>query len=98
MKYLLTLFFFLFISYSFSQTNNEIKYYKDDLQKGYHILLNGKWKQHGVWKSHYGKAKFEHGKLVWIKIGNNPKLLGTEIRLIQLENRVKKLKQELASN
>ena len=98
MKYILTLLFLLSFTFSFSQSFNEVKRFKDEIQSGYHVLINNEWKAHGIWKSHYGKAKYEYGKLIWMKIGNMPKISGSEIRITQLERKIQKLKSELASN
>ena len=98
MKHLLTSLFFLFTLSSFSQSDNKIKQYTDGWQKGYHIFVDGEWKPHGKWKHEYGKALYDRGKLVWIKVNNERKWGGDEIRVVQLERKLEKLKQELASN
>jgi hypothetical protein len=98
MKNILTTLFFLFSLSSFSQTQNEIKSYKDAWQKGYHIFVDGQWKPHGKWKHNYGKALYDRGKLVWIKVNNEKKWMGDEIKITQLEKKIEKLKEELAIN
>jgi len=97
MKQILTTLFFLFTLSSFSQNDNTIRKYNDDWQKGYHIFVDGEWKPHGKWKHEYGKALYDRGKLVWIKVNNQRKWTGDEIKLVQLERKIEKLKQELAS-
>jgi hypothetical protein len=97
MKQLLTTLFFLFTLSSFSQNNNEVRKYNDGWQKGYHIFVDGQWKAHGNWKHQYGKALYDKGKLVWIKLKNDRKWTNEEIKIAQLEKRIEKLKQELAS-
>jgi len=97
MKQLLTTLFFLFTLSSFSQNNNEVRKYNDGWQKGYHIFVDGEWKAHGTWKHQYGKALYDKGKLVWIKLKNDRKWTSEEIKIVQLEKRIEKLKQELAS-
>lgn len=97
MKQILTTLFFLFTLSSFSQNNNTIRKYNDGWQKGYHIFVDGEWKPHGKWKHEYGKALYDRGRLVWIKVNNQRKWTGDEIKLVQLERKIEKLKQELAS-
>ena len=97
MKQILTTLFFLFTLSSFSQNDNTIRKYNDGWQKGYHIFVDGEWKPHGKWKHEYGKALYDRGKLVWIKVNNQRKWTGDEIKLVQLERKIEKLKQELAS-
>lgn len=98
MKHLLTTLFFLFTLSSFSQSENKIKRYNDGWQKGQHIFVDGQWKPHGKWRHEYGKALYDRGKLVWIKVNNQRKWTGDEIKVVQLEKKLEKLKQELASN
>ena len=97
MKQILTTLFFLFTLSSFSQNDNTIRKYNDGWQKGYHIFVDGEWKPHGKWKHEYGKALYDKGRLVWIKVNNQRKWTGDEIKLVQLERKIEKLKQELAS-
>jgi len=98
MKHFLTTLFFLFTLSSFSQNDNQIKKYKDGWQKGYHIFVDGEWKAHGIWKHQYGKAKYDKGKLVWIKLDNQRKWTNEEIRLAKLERKIEKIRQELISD
>jgi hypothetical protein len=97
MKSILTTLFFLFSISSFSQKEGEVISYKDGWQKGQHIFVDGDWKPHGKWKHNYGKALYDKGKLVWIKIHNDRKWTGDEIKIVQLERKIKQLKQELVT-
>ena len=98
MKNILTTLFFLFSLSSFSQKEGEVISYKDGWQKGQHIFVDGDWKPHGKWKHDYGKALYDRGKLVWIKVNGLDKISYETIRLKQLESKIEKLETELASN
>lgn len=98
MRNILTSLFFLFTLSSFSQKEGEVKSYKDGWQKGQHIFVDGNWKPHGKWKHDYGKALYDKGKLVWIKVDGMDKISYETIRLKQLESKIEKLETELASN
>lgn len=97
MKHLLTTLFFLFTLSAFSQKEGHTIKYKDGYQKGQHIFVDGNWKLHGKWKHEYGKALYDKGKLVWIKVEKQRKWTGDEIKIVQLEKKLEKLKQELVS-
>ena len=97
MRYILTSLFFLFTLSAFSQKEGKTIRYSDGWQKGYHIFVDGEWKPHGKWKHQYGKALYDKGKLVWIKLDKQRKWTGDEIKLVQMEKKIEKLKQELAS-
>ena len=97
MRYILTSLFFLFTLSSFSQQTEKIVRHNDGWQKGYHIFVDGQWKPHGKWRHQYGKALYDRGKLVWIKLDKQRKWTGDEIKLVQLQKKIEKLKQELAS-
>ena len=98
MKNILTTLFFLFSLSSFSQKEGDIISYSDGWQKGQHIFIDGDWKPHGKWKHEYGKALYDRGKLVWIKVNGLDKISYETIRLKQLESKVEKLETKLASN
>jgi hypothetical protein len=98
MKNILTTLFFLFSLSSFSQKEGEVISYKDGWQKGQHIFVDGDWKPHGKWKHDYGKALYDKGKLVWIKVNGLDKISYETIRLKQLESKIEKLETKLASN
>lgn len=97
MKQLLTTLFFLFTLSSFSQKSGDTMKYTDGWQKGQHIFVDGNWKPHGKWKHEHGKALYDKGKLVWIKIEKQKKWTGVEIKSVQLERKLEKLKQESTS-
>ena len=97
MKQLLTTLFFLFTLSVFSQKEGQVIKYNDGWQKGQHIFVDGDWRPHGKWKHEYGKALYDKGKLVWIKVEKQRKWTGDEIKVVQLERKIEKLKQELAS-
>lgn len=97
MRNILTSLFFLFTLSAFSQKEGETIKYKDGWQKGQHIFVDGNWKPHGKWKHEYGKALYDKGKLVWIKVEKQRKWTGDEIRIVQLEKKLEKLKQESTS-
>lgn len=90
-----TLLLILFSFPSFSQ-NPIIRDYKDDCQRGHHILVNGDWKPHGTWKHHYGKARYNKGQLVWIKLNGKERVYYETIRLTQLQNKIESLETKLA--
>ena len=98
MKNILTTLFFLFTLSSFSQKEGEVISYKDGWQKGQHIFVDGDWKPHGKWKHQYGKALYDRGQLVWIKVNGTDKISYETIRLKQLESKIERLETELASN
>ena len=98
MKNILTTLFFLFSLSSFSQEREKVISYKDGWQKGYHIFVDGEWKPHGKWKHDYGKALYDRGKLVWIKVDGLDKISYETIRVKQLERKIEKLETKLASN
>ena len=95
MKTIITTLLLFFSLTTFSQ---EIVRFKNEYQKGYFILVNGKHEPHGIWKSHYGKAKYEYGKLVWIHLNNNRRVTSEEITIAQLHSKIKKLENQLVSS
>jgi hypothetical protein len=95
MKTLITTFLLFFSITAFSQ---EIVRFKNEYQKGYFILVNGEHKPHGIWKSHYGKAKYNYGKMEWIKLNNSPKVTSDEIVITQLQSKVRRLENQLVSS
>lgn len=98
MRNILTSLFFLFTLSSFSQKQGETINYNDGWQKGQHIFVDGDWKPHGKWKHQYGKALYDKGKLVWIKVDGMDKISYEAIRVKQLESKIEKLETKLASN
>ena len=98
MRNILTTLFFLFTLSSFAQKEGEVISYKDGWQKGQHIFVDGDWKPHGKWKHDYGKALYDKGKLVWIKVNGLDKISYETIRVKQLERKIEKLETKLASN
>lgn len=90
-----TLFLILITIPSFSQTP-VLRDYQDDCQKGQHILVDGDWKPHGKWKHHYGKALYNKGQLVWIKLKGDKKVYYETIKLTQLQNKIESLETRLA--
>jgi hypothetical protein len=95
MKTLITTLLLFFSLTAFSQ---EIVRFKNEYQKGYFILVNGKHEPHGIWKSHYGKAKYNYGKLEWIKLNNSSKVTSDEIVITQLQSKVRRLENQFVSS
>ncbi len=91
----LVLIFFLalFTTKMYSQTEGEIKRYKDDIQMGHFIMKDGEWLRHGLWKSKFEKAEYENNQLVWIQPNGDRKYYYEEIRarviVAQLESNQK---------
>jgi len=91
----LVLIFFLalFTTKMYSQTEREIKRYKDDIQTGHFIMKDGEWLRHGLWKSKFEKAEYENNQLVWIQPNGDRKYYYEEIRarviVTQLESNQK---------
>ena len=89
----LILFLALFTTKMYSQTEGEIKRYKDDIQTGHFIMKDGEWLRHGLWKSKFEKAEYENNQLVWIQPNGDRKYYYEEIRarviVTQLESNQK---------
>ena len=98
MKHIVISFLLLFSLSAFSQTNPNIIKYNDGHQKGYHIIIDGEYKPHGLWKHSYGKARYDKGELIWLKLKNGKKWSGEEIKIAKLERKIKRLETHLASN
>jgi hypothetical protein len=95
MKTLITTLLLFFSLTAFSQ---EIVRFKNEYQKGYFILVNNNYEPHGIWKSHYGKAKYEYGKMIWIQLRNQPKISSQEIKINQLQSKIKRLENSISLN
>jgi len=91
----LVLIFFLALltTKMYSQTEGEIKRYKDDIQTGHFIMKDGEWLRHGLWKSKFEKAEYENNQLVWIQPNGDRRYYYEEIRarviVTQLESNQK---------
>jgi hypothetical protein len=96
MKTLITSLFLLFSLTVFSH-EGEIKHYNNGCQKGKFIKVDGEWKQHGIWKCHYAKARYNQGKLVWIQPKGDKRYTYEYIRMEQLSRKVERLETRLAS-
>jgi hypothetical protein len=70
----------------------------DGHQKGTLILVDGKYQEHGIWKSDLAKAKYDMGKLVWIHPKGNRRWTSEEIQIVQLNNKIKKLENQIVSS
>lgn len=70
----------------------------DGTQKGTLVYDGTKFVLNGIWKSHYAKAKYDMGKLVWIHPNGNRRWTTDEITVAQLRNRVIKLEKSIASS
>ena len=89
----------LFSTAAFSQTSDgEIKKYKEDCQTGYFIKKDGKWLRHGIWKHHYASAEYDNGKMVWIELKDGRKFTTEQIKIQQLELKIARLEERIASN
>ena len=89
----------LFSTAAFSQTSEgEIKKYKQDCQTGYFIKKDGKWLRHGIWKHHYASAEYDNGQMVWIELKDGRKFTSEQIKIKQLELKIARLEERIASN
>ena len=96
MKTFITTLLLLFSLSLFSQ-EGKIKRYKDENQKGKLIFVQGQWKPHGLWKSDYGTAQYENGKLQWIQLEGMERYTYNEIKIKQLESKLEKLEDLVSS-
>lgn len=63
----------------------------DGTQKGTMVYDGTKFVLNGIWKSHYAKAEYDMGKLVWIHPKGNRKWTSQEITIAQLQRKVSRL-------
>ena len=99
MKKIITLSLLLFSLMGFSQ-NVEVGdtvRLNDGTQKGTLVYDGVKFVQNGIWKSHYAKAEYVMGKLLWIHPKGNRKWTTEEITMAQLRSRVIRLEESIAS-
>jgi len=69
------------------------------IQEGYYKKVNGEFVPHGLWKNFNGtKGKYENGTLVWIQPHGHQKYSRKDIYIGQLELRLQRLEEKLASN
>lgn len=67
-------------------------------QEGYFKLVNGEFIRHGLWSNFQGtKAKYDSGKLVWIKPIGQKKYTYKQIEYERLKLEVVRLRTLLAS-
>ena len=69
----------------------------DGTQKGTMVYDGTKFVQNGIWKSHYAKAEYVMGKLLWIHPKGNRKWTTEEITIAQLRSRIIRLEESIAS-
>lgn len=101
MRKLTTLLFLLLSTTLFSQEVEVIKRkirVNDGIQKGKLIYNGTKYVQDGIWKSDFGKAEYDMGKLVWIELNNTERYTYNQIKMEQLRRKVQRLETRLASN
>ena len=66
-------------------------------QEGYFKLVNGEFIRHGLWSNLQGtKAKYDSGKLVWIKPNGQKKYTYKQIEYEQMKARIRDLENKLA--
>ena len=64
----------------YSQTEGEIRKYKQDGQTGYFIMNDGEWLRHGLWKNDFATAEYENNQLIWVQPNGDRKYYHEEIR------------------
>ena len=95
MKTLITTLLLILSVNGFAQ--QKIKF-NDGFQKGQYIVIDGKYQEHGIWKSDLAKAKYDMGKLVWIHPKGNRRWTSEEIQIVQLNNKIKRLENQIVSS
>lgn len=79
--------------YSFTRYNDGVV-----SQQGYYKLVDDNLTIHGTWKDSFGTiAKFENGKLVWIKPKGQKRYTYKELEMYRLKSRIRVLEERLAS-